>query len=100
MLSRSEYWVRIIGTSVLAMVLPIVLLLTSIYLFNLILIGIVALAVVQWIWAVQRFHDVGLSGAWLLLNFIPVIGNLAVFIMLCLPSDTFHTYGNGRTGRI
>lgn len=35
---------------------------------------------------IRRLHDIGLSGVFWLINFIPVIGNIAILIMLLQPS--------------
>ncbi|MDG6897578.1 hypothetical protein A6A19_06170 [Actinobacillus delphinicola] len=39
-------------------------------------------------WAItaRRLHDVNLSGWWQLIGFIPLIGNIILFILLVLPS--------------
>jgi uncharacterized membrane protein YhaH (DUF805 family) len=36
---------------------------------------------------VRRFHDMGYSGWWYLLTFIPYLGGLVVLVMMCLPSQ-------------
>lgn len=36
---------------------------------------------------VRRFHDLGYSGWWYLLSFIPYVGSLVVLVMMCLPSQ-------------
>ncbi|WP_437560326.1 DUF805 domain-containing protein [Acidithiobacillus sulfuriphilus] len=35
---------------------------------------------------VRRFHDVGISGWWLLLAFIPYLGAIAILVLLILPA--------------
>lgn len=37
---------------------------------------------------VRRLHDVGLSGWFYLIYFVPIIGGLIVFIMMMLPSES------------
>jgi len=37
--------------------------------------------------ASRRLHDVGLSGLWILVNVVPGIGPLTVFVMTVLPGD-------------
>jgi len=34
----------------------------------------------------RRLHDAGFSGWWMLLNFVPVVGPIALLVMFCLPS--------------
>jgi len=36
---------------------------------------------------VRRLHDIGMSGWWMLINFIPYIGIIVIFIMDLLPSN-------------
>ena len=43
---------------------------------------------------VRRLHDAGFSGWFLLLNFVPYVGSLIVFIMLVLPSKTHNNKYN------
>lgn len=37
--------------------------------------------------AIRRFHDVGMSGWWYLLGFVPYIGGIFVFVITVLPSQ-------------
>lgn len=37
---------------------------------------------------VRRLHDANLSGFWMLANFIPVIGQLLVFVLCALPTKS------------
>ena len=42
----------------------------------------------------RRLHDIGRTGAWLLLAFIPVAGPIVLFVFFCLPSQKFtNEYG-------
>jgi uncharacterized membrane protein YhaH (DUF805 family) len=44
---------------------------------------------------VRRFHDQNLSGWFILLNFIPWVGGLVVFVFMCLPGTVgSNTYGD------
>ncbi|MBY0309658.1 DUF805 domain-containing protein [Patescibacteria group bacterium] len=36
---------------------------------------------------VRRLHDIGYSGWWYLLSFIPYLGGLIVLVLMCLPSQ-------------
>ncbi len=36
---------------------------------------------------VRRLHDIGLSGWWYFLSFIPYVGGLILLIMSCIPSE-------------
>jgi Predicted membrane protein len=37
--------------------------------------------------AARRLHDIGNSGWWLLLLFVPIVGAIAIFVMLVLPTS-------------
>ena len=37
--------------------------------------------------AVRRLHDIGLSGLWLLICFVPLLGGLALLVMYCQDSQ-------------
>jgi len=41
----------------------------------------------------RRLHDIGKTGWWLLLNFIPLIGPVVLFIFAVLDSDDDNIYG-------
>ncbi len=43
---------------------------------------------------VRRLHDIGLSGWWLLLYFLPFFGGIALIVMYCLDSEA----GSNRFG--
>ena len=36
--------------------------------------------------SVRRLHDIGKSGLWYLVTFVPVVGPIVLFIFMCLPS--------------
>ncbi|MBT2571231.1 DUF805 domain-containing protein [Planococcus sp. ISL-110] len=89
---RKEYWTFILGVMIISFALTIVELaagleiapdvglLTTI--FSLI-IFIPSLSV-----TVRRLHDIGRSGWWLLLSFIPVLGWIALFVFTLLDSQS------------
>ena len=35
----------------------------------------------------RRLHDTGRSGLWILINFIPYIGGICLFVLTCLDSE-------------
>ena len=48
---------------------------------------------------VRRLHDIGFSGWWMLLLFVPTVGSLVVFIFTLLPSiNLVNKYGFGPAG--
>ena len=48
-----------------------------------------AIVLPQWAVTFRRLHDMGRSGLWTLVAFVPVLGGIAVLIMLLLPSRSF-----------
>ncbi len=43
---------------------------------------------------VRRFHDIGRTGWWSLLGFIPFIGWIPIFIFACIESEPDNKYGS------
>jgi uncharacterized membrane protein YhaH (DUF805 family) len=41
---------------------------------------------------IRRLHDIGRSGAWYLLLFVPVLGALVLLYWACLPSKDYDAY--------
>lgn len=39
--------------------------------------------------SVRRLHDIGKSGWWLLLFFVPIIGPIALLVMFCFDSEAY-----------
>jgi uncharacterized membrane protein YhaH (DUF805 family) len=89
---RKEYWMFILITTIISIVLTIVDMVLGLDitedtgllsgLFSLILI-IPSLSV-----TFRRLHDIGKSGWWILLSFIPIIGWLVLFIFSVLDSQS------------
>lgn len=46
------------------------------------------LAIAMTFVGIRRLHDIGKSGYWLLLNFIPIIGSFVLTIMFCFRSKS------------
>ena len=42
---------------------------------------------------IRRYHDVGYSGVIILVNFIPYVGSIFLFILELLPSEPVNKYG-------
>ena len=43
--------------------------------------------------AIRRLHDIGRSGWWLLIGFVPVVGGLVLLVFYCLDSVPDNEYG-------
>ncbi|MBA2355266.1 MAG: DUF805 domain-containing protein [Acidobacteria bacterium] len=62
------------------------------------LIFLVAIVVPSVAVGVRRLHDTGRSGWWLLVGLIPLIGGIAVFVLMLLGSDpATNEWGPGET---
>jgi uncharacterized membrane protein YhaH (DUF805 family) len=93
--SLSAYWWYALGLFIVNMVLEIIsigvssLALTLLIMLVEIVVGLTGLSV-----AVRRLHDTGKSGWMLLLGAIPIVGAIAVLVLLLLPG----TLGENRYG--
>ncbi|MBO0589251.1 DUF805 domain-containing protein [Sporosarcina sp. E16_8] len=95
---RTEYWLFYLFTIVISFIMSIVDIALGLdfsdelgvfTLIFLLIILIPGLSV-----TVRRLHDSGKSGFWILLNFIPLIGNFIVFILTLLDSQSeLNQYG-------
>ncbi len=101
--SRSEYWWFQLGVFLIVLILPlmiagIVFWSTDIFtalivyyilagMFSLFLI-IPSLAV-----AVRRLHDIGRSGWWYFITFVPLIGGIWFLVLMLTGSDEENEYG-------
>lgn len=101
--TRAEFWwftlfVMVAGLGLLALdamtLMPIVLAedyqaLASLGFFDLYYPVFALLTAIPYLsLSVRRLHDVGVSGFWWLLNFIPLVGGLVLLVFYCLPSNT------------
>lgn len=103
--SRSEYWWYQLS---LFLLLVIVSILSSLLFGSsqspsvvpALLVGLVFLALCLPSLAVliRRLHDAGFCGWWVLLNCVPYVGGLAVFVFTLLPSKGINKYGLGPAG--
>jgi uncharacterized membrane protein YhaH (DUF805 family) len=102
---RQAYWMF----TLFIMLLYVALMIVSVTLFGpttgLVFIFIAALVLLLPSLSIQvrRLHDIGKSGWWLLLSFIPYVGGLILLVMYCLPSQAgsnkygSHPYGVAST---
>ncbi len=93
---RKAYWLFILMYSVSLAAFAIILnlfIFTSSEISNLFLIFLLFLIFILAFMLpviaihVRRLHDIGFSGWWYLLNFIPYLGSLVIFVMMLLPSQ-------------
>ena len=60
--------------------------------FGIIVVYSLGLAIPIWAVTVRRLHDIGLSGWWSLLSFIPYLGTVVLLIMCCMDSCLLYTF--------
>ncbi len=83
--TRSEFWYFWLSHILAMMFLSSVTALIGlpfIYLIHM-LVGIIP----SFALTVRRLHDVGLSGLWFLIGFVPVVGTILLLIWYCTESD-------------
>ncbi|MDQ7743352.1 DUF805 domain-containing protein [Hydrogenophaga pseudoflava] len=85
--TRSEYWWWALFMLLLAVVMAVVVGETV---ANLVFLGLLlpSLGV-----GARRLHDIGKSGWWLLVNFIPLIGMILLIYWAVQPSEGDNAYG-------
>ena len=90
--TRSEYWYFILFNMIIGIILMI---LDKIFGTTGLLNGIYSLAVLIPTLAVgaRRLHDIGKSGWWQLLNLIPLIGPIVLFVWFVTDSKEDNKYG-------
>ena len=90
---RKEYWMFVLFNAIISIVLSIIdrLLGTDpiIHLVYGLAVLIPGIAV-----GIRRLHDIGKSGWWVFINFIPLIGAICFLILTCKDSEpTENAYG-------
>lgn len=92
--SRSEYWWYALAMLILNVILTLI---TGHYETASAVIGTIvglALLLPGLGLAVRRMHDINKSGWWILINLIPVVGNIIFIIFACKDSDPYpNQYG-------
>ncbi|MBZ5200582.1 DUF805 domain-containing protein [Planomicrobium chinense] len=89
---RKEYWLFVLFTTVISIVLSIIDVIAGLQLTEDIgvLGGLFSLLIIipTFSVTVRRLHDIGRSGWWVLLTFIPLIGWMTLFIFSLLDSQS------------
>ncbi len=82
---RREYWffalfnvVFAIVAVILDLMLDTTILITSLYMLGMIIPGLAV--------AVRRLHDIGKSGAWILISLVPLVGGIWLLILMLTDS--------------
>ena len=82
---RKEYWMFVLGNFIIGFVLGFILGIIGAptyigYIYSLaVLVPSIAVTV-------RRLHDIGKSGVWYFINFIPCIGSIWLIVLLCQDS--------------
>ena len=83
---RSEYWYFVLCNLLITLLLFILMFASSIFLYLLVIYGLATIipgiAVV-----VRRLHDIGKSGAYYFVSFIPLIGGIWLLVLLCTEGE-------------
>lgn len=86
--SRKQYWMFALFNAIISFALSFVagLILGD---FDFIVTGIYSLAILlpNIGLCIRRMHDIGKSGYWILLCFIPILGQIAFIVLCCMPSQ-------------
>lgn len=100
--SRGEYWWFWLFTFALSLVFNVIVMFTSTAMYDetsdsfavipgvlTIIVLLISFAFVLPSLAVawRRLHDAGFAGPWFFLSFIPIVGSIAVFVMLVMPTS-------------
>ncbi len=85
-ISRRQYWMFALYSVLISFALNIVIMILP-FLAVLSLIYALALLVPSFSLIIRRLHDINLSGWFLLISIVPVLGALALLFLLCMPSD-------------
>lgn len=100
-MGRADYWYGILGLSLLTVAIVIGLVfcislasrITQYYIIQALVYmvifisvtGIISLFLMGLSAAIRRLHDIGMDGAWILLQFIP-FGNIILLVFMCQPT--------------
>tara|TARA_B110000879_G_C10971539_1_gene431619 strand:- start:363 stop:701 length:339 start_codon:yes stop_codon:yes gene_type:complete len=85
---RSEYWYFILFNTIFSLIFATVS--SQLYFVYVIAIILPSLAV-----AVRRLHDIGKSGVWLFISFVPIIGGIWLLVLLATQGDSdYNEFGS------
>ena len=52
------------------------------------MVTLISLVIPTWAVTIRRLHDIGKSGWWILIGFIPYIGPIVLLVFCCLDSES------------
>lgn len=86
--SRSEYWWFCLLNAIITIVFNVLITATQSTVVGILMLLVsLALALPGLGLAVRRLHDIGKSGWWILIGFIPLIGAIILIVWFCRESD-------------
>ena len=83
--SRAEYWWALLFNTIIMFVASFIPVVLSIY-----SLAIIVPSIAQ---TVRRLHDVGKSGWWYLMSFVPLAGPIFMLVMACKESTAPNSWG-------
>jgi len=93
-LTRRQYWHSVYFNHMVGLALAVLVVIAQtetfvalffLFMFEMFVTGIPA--------TVRRLHDMGLSGGWYVLSFLPIIGSFILFVIYIYPSDEDNKFG-------
>ncbi len=85
---RKEYWMFFLFNIIIAIVIGIMsAVLETMALFALFSLYSLAIIIPGIAVFVRRLHDIGKSGWWFLIGFVPAIGGIILLVFMCLGGD-------------
>lgn len=99
-MSRKDFWWGFLGMTIVATVIASLLALAitkmpvdDFYWSSIIGVAFAMTLAYYWISvftaSIRRLHDRGMHGWWLLIYVVPVVGPIAVIVLMCLPQRNF-----------
>lgn len=82
---RKEYWMFVLFNFIVALILGIIDGLLQINILS--TIYSLAVLIPSLALCFRRLHDIGKSGAWILLAFIPLVGEIVLIVFFCMDSQ-------------
>lgn len=99
---RRDYWLAMLGLAIVEVILYVILMASIVsaaasetqepgpmFMVSMILLLVFTLAIIVPSLAIviRRLHDIGKSGVWFFISFIPVIGSIMIFIFMLMDSQ-------------
>lgn len=83
---RREYWMYTLVVAIMTIFLTILCSISGVF-YILYTIFILVNILPSWALSVRRLHDIGKSGWWILINLVPLIGSIVLFVFTIMGSQ-------------